>query len=303
VSGPRDPQAAVVIVSWNSRDDLPSCLRSLETVTVPLEVVVVDNASSDGSAAAAREASPRVRVLEAGSNHGFARAANLGWRATTASYVLFLNPDAELTSGALEALQAVLEARPEVGIVGPATCNADGTPQVSFGPDLTPWNEWRQRRLVRGVRARDPRALADVEALSAREHEPAWVSGSCLLARRTLLERLGGFDERFFLYEEDVDLCLRARQAGLRIVFTPAARIVHRLGQSMEKDSVRARIEYDRSHLLYYRKQNGTLLTGLLRLYLAAAGLVSLLPVRSGRDRAAGGSIARARLRLATFGR
>ena len=99
--------------------------------------------------------------------------------------------------------------------------------------------------------------------------EPAWVSGSCLLTRRSLLETLGGFDEAFFLYEEDVDLCLRARQAGARIVLTPAARVIHRLGRSMEQAATRARAEYDRSHVHFYRKHNGLLLTGLLRLQIA----------------------------------
>ena len=260
---------AVVVVSWNSRDDLLACLQSLATVSLPLEVVVVDNASSDGSADAARAASPQALVIDAGENLGFARASNRGWRASRAPYVLFLNPDAVVTPGAVEALQGILETRPDVGIVGPLTRNPDGTPQVSFGPDLTPLGEWRQRRLVRRVRARDPRALARLEAASSRELEPAWVSGSCLLARRTLLETLGGFDEAFFLYEEDVDLCLRARRAGARVVFTPAARVIHRLGRSMEQAATRARAEYDRSHVHFYRKHNGLLLTGLLRLQIA----------------------------------
>jgi GT2 family glycosyltransferase len=276
----------VVIVSWNARDDLLACLRSLQTVTLPLEVVVVDNASADGSAAAAGTAAPHARVIEAGDNLGFARACNLGWRATSAPYVLFLNPDAEVTPGAVEALEALLEARPEVGIVGPATRYADGSPQVSFGPDLTPLGEWRQQRRVRGVRARDPRVLAALETQISREHEPAWVSASCLLARRSLLETLAGFDERFFLYEEDVDLCLRALRAGARVVFTPSARVVHRLGRSMDRGSRRARIEYDRSHLYFYRKHRGMLATVLLRLYLGVTGVALLIRGAGGDDRA-----------------
>lgn len=264
-----EPAVAVVVVSWNSRDDIPTCLRSLAAVSLPLEVVVVDNASADGSAEAARAAAPQATVLDAGDNLGFARASNRGWRATRAPYVLFLNPDARVAPGAVEALRHVLETRPEVGIVGPLTRNADGTPQVSFGPDLTPLAEWRQRRRVRAVRARDPRAMAWLESATASEMEPAWVSGSCLLVRRRLLETLGGFDEAFFLYEEDVDLCLRARKAGSRVVFTPRAEATHGLGRSMERAGSRPRIEYDRSHLLFYRKHNGPLLTGLLRLHLA----------------------------------
>jgi GT2 family glycosyltransferase len=276
------PTVAVVVVSWNSRDDLPAGLRSLQAVTLPLEVVVVDNDSGDGSAALVRQDFPGVRVLEAGANLGFAAASNRGWRATSAPLVLFLNPDAQVAPGAVEALCRVLERRPEVGIVGPATFNPDGTPQVSFGRDLTPPREWRQRRLVRGVAARDPRTLLEVLALCSREREPDWVSGSCLLARRSLLEQLGGFDERFFLYEEDADLCRRARQAGAHVVFTPAARVVHRLGTSMDRSGGRAALEYDRSHRLYYRKHADLLSRAVLALWLSAS---SLCGRKAGRSR------------------
>src|SRR5262249_52730334 len=113
----------------------------------------------------------------------------------------------------------------------------------------------------------------------------AWVGGACRLARRETLERLGGFDERFFLYEEDVDLCLRARQAGLRVVHTPAAEVVHHLGRSMERaPSSRVRYEYDRSHLLYYQKHNGFFVTALLRLYLAARAFALALGVLGRRE-------------------
>ena len=268
MSVPGPPRIAIVVVSWNSASDLATCLGSLAHVTLPVEVVVVDNASTDGSADIARAVRPAVTVIEAGDNLGFARASNRGWRATSASFVLFLNPDAVLEAGAVEALVALLESRPDVGIVGPATFNRDGTPQVSFGPDLTPLAEWRQSGLVRAVRARDPETLRTLGATIAREQEPDWISGSCLLARRSLLERLSGFDERFFLYEEDVDLCARARASGSRVVFTPAARVTHGLGRSMEKASDRARLEYARSHLLYYRKHRGWLATGLLRILL-----------------------------------
>ena len=269
MSLPAEPRVAVVVVSWNSREDLPRCLRSLEASSLPLEIVVVDNASADGSAGVARTALPSARVIEAGANLGFGRASNLGWRATSAPYVLFLNPDAEVAPTAIEVMAGVLDTRPQVGIVGPRTRNADGTPQLSFGPDLTPLSEWRQRRLVRGVRARDPHVFGQVESLSAREHEPAWVSASCLLTRRPLLERLDGFDERFFLYEEDVDLCVRARLAGFRVLFMPAAQVTHGLGRSMERAGGRARDEYDRSHLLYYRKHLGVVRASVLRLFLA----------------------------------
>jgi N-acetylglucosaminyl-diphospho-decaprenol L-rhamnosyltransferase len=293
------PRVAVVVVSFESRETLLACLRSLRAhASLPLETVVVDNASADGSADAVRAAHPEAHVVANADNVGFARGCNLGWRASRAPYVLFLNPDAEVTPGAVETLVGLLETRPDVGAAGPRTLGSDGTIQVSTGPDLTLLTERRQRRLVLGVARREARALAEAETLHAREHEAAWVSGSCLLARRAALEAVGGFDERFFLYEEDADLCRRLRGAGWRVVFTPAAEVRHHLGRSMAQAPSRARLEYHRSHLLYYRKHNGPVPQTALRLLLLARGLTGWL-----RGRAAGDAAARddgtALLRLA----
>ena len=221
---------------------------------------MVDNASTDGSADGLRARDPEALVIANAENVGFARACNQGWRASRAPHVFFLNPDAEVRPGAVETLARLLEGRPAVGAAGPRTRGSDGTIQVSTGPDLTPLAELRQRRLVRGVARHEARALAQAEALHAREHEPAWVSGSCLAARRTALEAVGSLDERFFLYEEDADLCRRLREAGWGVVFTPEAEVKHHLGRSMSKAPRRARLEYHRSHRLYYAKHNGAAL-------------------------------------------
>jgi N-acetylglucosaminyl-diphospho-decaprenol L-rhamnosyltransferase len=268
---------SVVIVSYNTRDELLRCLRSLTPEALVSETLVVDNASSDGSVEAARAAFPSVRVIASQENLGFSRANNVGLAEARAPYVLVLNSDAELRPGAVEALAAVLDARPDVAVVGPRTLNADGSVQVSFGPALTLLSELRQRRLVRGVRQRDPAVLREVEAAALVEQEPAWVSASCLLARRTALDAIGGFDEGFFLYEEDVDLCVRLRAAGWSIVFTPTAEVLHHLGRSMERTPWRARLEYHRSHLRYYRKHNGWLATTALRALLLASGIFGWL--------------------------
>jgi len=268
-----DPRLAVVVVSFEGRETLLAALDSLRAHAVlPHEIVVVDNASTDGSVEAVRAAHPGAVVLANAENVGFARACNQGWRASRAPLVLFLNPDAEVGPGAVERLVRLLESRSEVGAAGPRTRSADGTIQVSTGKDLTLGAERRQRRLVLGVARREPWALASAEAAHAREHEPDWVSGACLLARRAALESVGGFDERFFLYEEDADLCRRLRAAGWRVVFTPAAEVRHRLGHSMSKSRQRARLEYHRSHLLYYRLHNGPASRAALRLLLAARG-------------------------------
>jgi GT2 family glycosyltransferase len=244
---------------------------------MPVELVVVDNASADGSASAVRDRHPEALVIANAENAGFGRACNQGWRASRAPLVLFLNPDAEVTPGAVAALAALLESRPEVALAGPRTRSADGAIQVSTGPDLGWLAEVRQRRLVRAVARRDARALAHAEARHSAEHEPDWISGSCLIARRAALESVGGFDERYFLYEEDADLCRRVRGQGGRVVFTPAAEVRHLLGRSMAKAPERARLAYHRSHLLYYRVHNGAVSRALLGALLAARGALGWL--------------------------
>lgn len=269
---------AVVVVGFETRDEVLACLGSIrDHAVVPTEVVVVDNASSDGTVAAVRRAFPQARLVANPDNRGFSVACNQGLAATRAPLVLFLNSDALLTPDALPRLVRLLEARPNVGVVGPHTTGADGSPQLSFGPPLGPLAEWRQRRLVRGLARRDPTALAAVEAACAREHSPGWVSGACLLARREALRAVEGFDEGFFLYEEDVDLCVRVRAAGWDVVYTPEARVIHRLGSSMKRTPGRARLEYHRSHLRYYRKHCGPVQTLWLRGWMAARALRGLL--------------------------
>ena len=268
------PVVSVIVVSYNSRDELLRCLAALqEHVRLPHEVVVIDNQSGDGSAAAVRAAHPSVKVIEQAENVGFARANNRGLAETTAPYVLVLNSDALVQAGTVEGLVALLEEREEVGLVGPRTLNTDGSVQVSFGPMLTPLREFWQRRLVRGVRERRRRHLERAERLSRVEHEPVWVSGSCFLARREALSMVGGFDEEFFLYEEDVDLCVRLRAAGWSVLFTPRFEVVHRLGASMEAARDRARLEYHRSHLRFYAKHNGRAPHALLRTAIAVRSL------------------------------
>jgi N-acetylglucosaminyl-diphospho-decaprenol L-rhamnosyltransferase len=278
MTGPESPRVSVVIVSYNAQQHLLACLRSLRAnAELPVEVVVVDNASRDGSAAAARAEFPEVRVVEAAGNLGFSKANNLGIHETTAPYVWILNPDTEVQPGNLACLARILDERADVGLVGPRTVSTDGAPQVSFGEALTPVAEWLQQALVRGVRSRRPPALRRAVELASREREPGWISASCVLARRTALDAVGGFDEGFFLYEEDVDLCLRLHRGGWRIVFTPATAIVHHLGKSGSAEPLRVRLAYHRSHLRFYQKHNTALQTALLRGYLGASALVGLL--------------------------
>ena len=265
--------ASAILVSWNTRDELLRALGSLKAARLSLEVVVVDNASTDGSAAAVRAGHPNVSLIENDENLGFGRACNQGIRAGSAPHVLLLNSDAELRPGALEAMAEILDQHAEVAVVGPRTRYADGAIQVSWGRFPGLLAEWHQRRLVLGTEARLPAALEHAEQVASREHEPDWVSGSCWLARREALLAVGLFDEGFFLYEEDIDLCLRLRQAGWRIVFTPRAEVVHQQGVSKARSSGRALAEYHRSHLRYYRKHNNPLSVAALWLSQRLRGI------------------------------
>jgi len=295
------PRVAVVVVAYESRDTLADCLEALaRDASVPIETVVVDNASTDQSADLARARFPAASVIANAENRGFARACNQGARATHAPLVLFLNPDATLERGALGALAALFDARPRLGVAGPRTLGAHGEIQVSSGPDLSLQSEWRQRWLVRGVAARDARALAEAEALHSRERVVDWVSGACLMVRRAAFDAVTGFDEGYFLYEEDADLCRRVRAAGFEVVFTPAAVARHALGRSMVRAPARARLEYQRSHLRYYRTYRGLPSNAVLRVLLAlraTAGVVrGTLTVDASRSRE---SLALLRLALA----
>lgn len=266
---------SAIVVSYETREDLGACLASLAAHGGPgLETIVVDNASSDGSADLVGCSFPAVRLVRSARNEGFGAACNRGAAVATGAYLLFLNPDAQVTAGAVPALARALDAHPDVAIVGPRTLNEDGTAQVSFGPALTPLAEWRQRRLVRAVARRDPHALRIAHERSLVAGAPDWVSGSCLMIRRRAFDAVAGFDEGFFLYEEDVDLCVRVRAQGGGVRFEPAATVVHRLGRSMARIPERARAEYDRSHLRYYQKHNGAFATFFLRIAIALRSLL-----------------------------
>ena len=264
-------ELSIVIVSYNARGDLERCLASIAAIP-PIashEVIVVDNASTDGSADAARARD--VRVIEAGANLGFARANNIGIRASRGQNVLLLNSDTLVGAGAIDRLLSVLKTRPDVSVVGPRLVDADGRAELSFGRMINPLAEWRQKRLVSGHARRDPAISATVEAMTRREQLVDWVSGACLLVRRDAADRAGLFDERFFLYTEDVDFCGSIRRMGGKVLFSPAAEIVHLRGRSGVSSPDATHQAYVRSRLAFYEKHH-PLWAPVLRLLLRLRG-------------------------------
>ena len=247
----------VVIVNHNTREDLVACLASLHSAwpRTVAGVTVVDNASTDGSAAAVRERWPDVSLIPLDRNAGFGAANNVGIRRSTSEFVLLLNSDTTVPAGAIDTLHERLVARGAVA-AGPRLLDGRGRPEVSFGPMLSPAAELRQLIRTRLSRSDSPSARAYISRLVSAERFVDWVSGACLLARRDAVLAVGGFDERYFLYEEDVDLCAALRARGGRILFTPAAQVVHLRGRAVGRLSTAAGApsHYDRSHLAFYEK-------------------------------------------------
>jgi GT2 family glycosyltransferase len=253
-------QLSVVIVNFNAGEALATTLASLEPGLTEFawEAVVVDNASTDASERVVEQAGPRVRLLRQDRNVGFARGVNAGLAATTAPLVLVLNPDCALRPGAVAALGHVLEAHPDAAVAGPRILNPDGSIQESArgDPNLLTGLFGRTTLLSRlapnlgAVR----RNLAARRAIDTGVESALvdWISGACMLARREALAAVGGFDERYFLYWEDADLCRRLRAAGWTARYVPHAVVVHRVGgssQSVRRLAIRA---FHQSAYRYY---------------------------------------------------
>ncbi len=245
----------IVIVSYNTAGDLDRCLASIAAhpPSTLQTVVVVDNASTDGSVDLVRTRYPAVTVIALDRNAGFAAANNVAIRRSTATHVLLLNSDTVVPAGALDTLVARLEATGATA-AGPRLVDAEGWPELSFGPMLSPLAEFVQARRQRRFGRRDARARQEIERLLAAEREVDWVSGACLLVDRQAALAAGLLDERYFMYEEDVDFCAALRAAGGRVLFTPAAEVVHLRGRSVRAAGGRPSAHYDRSHVAFYEK-------------------------------------------------
>lgn len=249
---------AIVIVSYNAREDLARTLDSIIAAPplTPHQVVVVDNASSDGSLEMVRARFPGVQAIAAGANLGFARANNIGIRHTSSDLVLLLNSDTVVPPGALDRLVDALSTRPEAAIVGPRLVDAEGRPEISFGPMLGPFAELR-RQVTEALYARGFGPVTRrVDRQLATPHDVDWVSGACLLVRRADAEAVGLLDERFFLYTEDVDFCASVRARGRRVGFVPSVEIRHLRGQSRTHSPSSASAAYRRSQLTFYAKHH-----------------------------------------------
>ena len=252
------PRLSIIIVSYNSRADLDGCLRSLTGAppTIDHEIVVVDNASSDGTQAYVRERWPGVRLIDAGGNVGFARGNNAGISQTFGELVLLLNPDTSVGPGTIDRLVAALDANPHAAVVGPRLVDQSGRPELSFGRMISPHAELWQKVLVTGNDRGVPVISALVDGMTRRSRTVDWVSGACLLIRRLDLEAVGRLDERFFLYTEDVDLCAAVRARGRTVLFIADVEVVHLRGRSGASSPAATSLAYRQSRIAFYEKHH-----------------------------------------------
>jgi N-acetylglucosaminyl-diphospho-decaprenol L-rhamnosyltransferase len=253
------PEVSAILVNYNAGTDLELALRSIaaDCATIPWEAVVVDNASTDHSAAVA-ESFPHTSLIRNPTNIGFGRAVNQAVGRSKAPLLLLMNPDCRLQPGAVSTLQLVLAAMPSCAVVGPKILDPDGAVQGSARGDpdmltglfgrtgalrvLLPFLPVARRNVVVEDAVRSGAASVVVD----------WLSGACLLVRRDAFLAAGGFDERFFLYWEDADLCRRLRGRGYEIRYVPGAVAVHQVGRSSQtarRSSIRA---FHASAYLYY---------------------------------------------------
>jgi GT2 family glycosyltransferase len=266
------PDLSIIIVNWNVRELLRDCLRSIDAgqAALSLEVIVVDSASADGSVAMVAAEFPWVRLISCIENVGFPRGNNIGLAEARGRNLLLLNPDTVVIGDALPVMFNYLEAHPDLGALGPQLLNPDSSVQSSrrrFPTLATGFFEgtWLDR-LAPGVLRRyyaldlPDDAMADVD----------WLNGACIMVPRAVYEQVGGMDEAYFMYSEELDWCRRIKQTGKRVVYYPQAQIVHYYGKSSEQAVTARHINFQRAKLRYYRKYHGRTAAFVLRFFLLA---------------------------------
>lgn len=250
---------SVIIVNYNVKTLLKICLKSifdLQTV-LKYEVIVIDNHSEDLSREMVKADFPNIWLIENADNVGFSSACNQGIKRSRGRYLLFLNPDTEFTSGGIIEMIKFMDTNPGIGVCGPTMVDPEGKIQFSarsFPSYLTaiassqsilnrifPKNPWSSKYLMKDL---DRNQKTEVD----------WVSGSCMLTHRGVIEKIGLMDELFFMYAEDIDFCCRAKKAGYLVYYFPECVVVHHIGKSTQRRKARMLVEHHRSMFHFYRK-------------------------------------------------
>jgi len=255
-----NPLAAVsaVVVNYNAGALLLNCVASLQGCPLDIEIIVVDNASSDSSLEGLSEL-PQVQIIRNSANVGFAAACNIGTRAASAPFVLFLNPDCYFLPGSVRIMLHALQSDVKVGMVGGLLVNEDGTEQGGGRRAVpTPWRSFVRAFSLHRFSNRWPKLFYDFylhhQPLPESPIEVEAISGACMLVKRTAIEKVGLWDEGYFLHCEDLDWCMRFRKNGWKILFVPDARISHALGACSKSRRLFVEWHKHKGMMRFYRK-------------------------------------------------
>lgn len=275
------PTFSIVIVNWRSKDYLRGCLRAVRDTCADLspQIVVVDGASFDGCGEMLAEEFPEVRFIQSRENIGFGQCSNLGFAQTTRDAVLLLNPDTEVRPGAVRLLLEELAARSGVALLAPRLLNSDGSLQTSCVQAFpTPWNQALDSDLLRRLFPRS-RLWGVGEAFAASDPvEVEAVSGACMLLPSEVFRRIGGFSPEYFMYGEDMDLCLQLRRAGLKVLHVPASKVVHHgSGSARQQVSYFSTVLIRDTTAIYMRRNYGPATAAWYRLLQGLSALTRIL--------------------------
>ena len=267
---------SLIIVSWNVRDLLQDCVNSIIVGRghLNVEVVIVDSASSDGSPQMVQDEFPQdrfpwIHLIACDNNVGFPKGNNIGLKTAVGRHILLLNPDTIVLGAALPQMVNYMDANPDIGVLGPQLLNPDKSVQSSrrrFPTMATAFFEssWLEpyapAKLLQTYYAEDiaDDAVADVD----------WVMGAAMLVPAHVVTQIGGMDEAYFMYSEELDWCRRIKDAGWRVVYYPEAKIIHYTGKSSEQAVTARHVNFQRAKLRYFRKYNGRFSAFILRLFL-----------------------------------
>ncbi|MCW5937376.1 MAG: glycosyltransferase family 2 protein [Fimbriimonadaceae bacterium] len=275
-----DFDLTITICSWNTVEDLRTCLASLRACADEgsFEVLVVDNASFDGSPDMVEREFPEFRLLRQGTNLGFTGGHNLAVAQRRGRHAALLNSDTVVHKGSVRALLAYMEAHPEVGVVGPKLLNPDGSLQYSCRRFPNPVAAAFRNTVLGRLFPNNPYVkeylMQDFDHTQNREVD--WVSGAAMFLRAELIEKVGLLDPGYFMYCEDTDLCKRAWEAGFKVVYLPEAVVTHAIGRSTDRVANKMIVRFHKSMLRYYRKHLVSKAPAPFRPLLVAAAATAL---------------------------
>jgi N-acetylglucosaminyl-diphospho-decaprenol L-rhamnosyltransferase len=267
---------SIILVNYNGQEFLEKCLDSIRQFVdfQVCEVIIIDNCSGDDSIPIIQRQFPSFKLICSPVNLGFGKANNLAVQYSQGDYLLFLNTDTILTENISQILLAYLQQHQDVGIISPKIVFQDGSYQLSCGslPNIVV-------EFIDKIRyGLDEKWHHIFAAFYSKQHsnvkEMGWLTGACLMMRRDLFDRVGGFDESFFMYFEDKDICKRVHEIGLKVVYYPETSLIHLLGGSSQDVKKSVNTYYRDSQLYYYQKHLGTFQTAILKLYLRLSGKV-----------------------------